>query len=392
MITRGEKIKAGIFFLSGVAILLGFLLLMGYLQGGPGGVQYSSLFDGVRSLREGAPVKFNGVEVGEVKSIKIAESDPGKVQVDYLVEHPHVRHINGNTVAQLVYLSPLSGQQCISLSPARPLDGEKEGRLRSGETIPTRPSDVAATVETIQQSLKNMNNLLSENREHVADLLKNTDKVMRSFRVLVGEPPPEGEKSVGLIGLTNQLAEMMPRLKKISQSMEQTTEKAGKSFESIQKVSARLDSIMKENQEEIAIAVQDLSRTLTEIRAGVEKNRPRVGAAAKSLKKATQQLKNIVGDIRQSWPSDRLQKDAQNWSRTLSDLQEATERSNQLAGSLQETSGNLDDMINRNRSAVRESLQDLAQAAKNLKDLTAKLKSRPSAVLFGGDAEKRELD
>ncbi|MEF8788128.1 MAG: MlaD family protein [Planctomycetota bacterium] len=392
MVTRSKKIKAGVFFLSGIAILLGFLLLLGFLQGGPAGVRYNSLFKGVRSLQEGTPVKFNGVRVGEVTSIKIARSDPGKVRVDYLVEQPHARHITDNTVAQLVYLSPISGQQCVSLAPSGPSDGKKSERLPAGASIPTRPSEVAATVEAIQKSLNNMNSLLSENRKYVDNLLKNTGEVMRSFRVLVGEPPRDGKKPVGLIELTDRLAKMIPRLEAISRRTEQTMAKAETSFESIQQVSSRLTAMMDENREDITTAVQNLSKTSTALREAVEKNQPRIGSAAADLQEASRTLNELVADIRGSWSSGRMKQDARNVSETLSELRKVTERTNRLARSLQETSSSLQGMVSENRETVRTSLRDVQRAADNLKELTATLKSRPSSVLFGGGEEKRELE
>ena len=391
MVTRSEKIKAGIFFLSGVVILVGFLLLLGYLQGGRTGVGYTSLFESVRSLQEGVAVKYSGVEVGEVTSIKIAESDPGKVRVDYLVEQPHARHITGNTVAQLVYLNPLSGQQCISLSPARTTAPAKQRRLPPGETIPTQPSDVAATVEAIQQSLNNLNSLLSENRQYVGDLLKNTDEVMRSFRVLVGQPPHKGEETVGLIQVTDQIAKMLPRLEEISERTERTMEEAEGSFENIRQISTRLEDMMDRNQENITAAVEDLSRTAAALREAVETNQPRIGSAAADLQQASEQVKELVGDIRGAWPSGQVQQDMRNWSQTVAELRKVTAQSSRLARSLQDNSAALDSVIARNREPLRSSLQDLARAAQNLKELTAALKARPSSVLFGGDEDKREL-
>lgn len=392
MVTRSEKIKAGIFFLAGAVILVGFLALLGFLQGGRAGYRYTSFFESVRSLQEGAAVKFNGVQVGKVTSIKIAESDPGKVRVDYLVEEPHDRHITRDTIAQLVYVNPLSGQQCISLSPAQKALHGKTAQLPAGETIPTRPSDVAATVEAIQKSLNNMNSLLSENRQYVGDLLKNTDQVMRSVRYLVGKPPEDGQKRAGLIELTNRLSELVPRLKEISDRTKQTMQQAQKSFEKIKDVSTDIEQVVAENRDEVATAVSNFSETSAAIRKAVSEGQPKVSSTVTNLEQVSRDVKSLVADLRGSWPEGRVKTDVRNLSGTLSQMEDLTEQARHLARSLNKTSSTLNSVMAGNRDTVQSSLNDLARAAENLRELTAMLKARPSALLTGSPPEKREIE
>ena len=78
------EIKVGIFVFVGLLILTTFILLIGDFKTWTSGYQLNFMFNFVNGVKIGAPVRFAGVDVGEVKEIKFTlapEDQITKVQI-----------------------------------------------------------------------------------------------------------------------------------------------------------------------------------------------------------------------------------------------------------------------------------------------------------------------
>lgn len=78
------ELKVGIFVFVGLLILTAFVLLIGDFKTWTSGYQVNFMFNFVNGVKIGAPVRFAGVDVGEVKEIKFIlapEEQITKVQI-----------------------------------------------------------------------------------------------------------------------------------------------------------------------------------------------------------------------------------------------------------------------------------------------------------------------
>ncbi|MBI5144882.1 MAG: MCE family protein [Candidatus Omnitrophica bacterium] len=78
------ELKLGVFVFVGMVILVLFILLIGDFQTWTSGYEVNFLFNFVNGVKIGAPVRFSGVDVGEVKAIKFLLNPPElkpKVQI-----------------------------------------------------------------------------------------------------------------------------------------------------------------------------------------------------------------------------------------------------------------------------------------------------------------------
>jgi paraquat-inducible protein B len=83
---EANKYKLGLFVLSGIALLVLVLFLLGIAAVFKPKVEFVTLFDeSVQGLELGAPVKFRGVTIGKVSSITVRPSD-NLVRVDMKAE------------------------------------------------------------------------------------------------------------------------------------------------------------------------------------------------------------------------------------------------------------------------------------------------------------------
>jgi len=76
------EMKVGVFVFIGLVILVIFILSIGGVKTWSSGYKVNFIFNFVNGVKHGAPVRFAGVDVGEVKSIKFYyDSGEGKTKV-----------------------------------------------------------------------------------------------------------------------------------------------------------------------------------------------------------------------------------------------------------------------------------------------------------------------
>ncbi len=80
METRANYTLIGILVLAGAALIAGFVLWLGSADYRRDFKAYDIVFDGPVSLEEGAAVRYIGIKVGEVDTVRIDRDDPSKVR------------------------------------------------------------------------------------------------------------------------------------------------------------------------------------------------------------------------------------------------------------------------------------------------------------------------
>lgn len=315
MITRSEKIKAGIFFVIGVVLLTVFLSFLGYLETREEGAVFHSYFTGVENLHKGAAVKYNGVQVGKVTDISIPSPGKPQVRVEYLVEKPKL--VTSNTSAQLTYTSYISGTQGISLTPRRSQCPQAQGQKVKNHRIPTCRSDVTMAFETLLDSVERLNSLLERNGPNIDELLVNTNSVLRDVRTLLsGAPRAEKAPPGSLISVAQRLDKLVLNLSHVSKNLDKTLTDAqdvfhrgNKTMGSIESLSQSAQNAIHNNEDELEQAITDFShacRTLRKasesLQAIMDDNRGTLNATLLNVLHSTQNMEELVRKLR-SQPS-----------------------------------------------------------------------------------------
>ena len=127
------ELKVGFFVFVGVVILVAFILLIGDFKTWTLGYEVNFVFNFVNGVKLGAPVRFAGVDVGEVKAINFLldpqEETKPKVQIVGWVKK-EVRIPLDSTV--WVNTLGLLGEKYIEIMPG--LDYQQS--LAKGQTLP----------------------------------------------------------------------------------------------------------------------------------------------------------------------------------------------------------------------------------------------------------------
>jgi phospholipid/cholesterol/gamma-HCH transport system substrate-binding protein len=136
------------------SVTLGVLL---FLMSGTGGIFTSKLtlrayFDNASGLRNGAPVRLNGVDIGNVKDIQIiASKEPTPVEVTMSVAK-YKEGVRKDSLAELSTAGVL-GETYIDIDSSQ----AKAGPVRDGDTLPAHfVPDFSDVVRASQSTLQNL--------------------------------------------------------------------------------------------------------------------------------------------------------------------------------------------------------------------------------------------
>ena len=171
METRANFVLIGAFTLAVIAAAFGFVLWFQNLHTTKARSPLRIVFEGpAAGLRNGGSVNFNGIRVGEVMSVKV--DNPRRVVALAMVENN--APIRKDTLVGLEFQG-LTGVAAISLkggevaAPAVPLDED------GVPTLTADPNALQDVTEAIRATLRNINQIVSENQESVKNSLHNVE-------------------------------------------------------------------------------------------------------------------------------------------------------------------------------------------------------------------------
>lgn len=217
METRANYLLVGLFILLFTIGLLAFVVWLAKFQVEQVLARYDVIYEGsVTGLKEGSPVRFSGVRVGQVTEIGLDPENPSQVRVSIEIEKK--TPVLSDTEASLE-LEGLTGGRYILLHggsrEATPLRASEDG---SPPVISARSSTLERVLEGAPDVLKSVNVLLTQatdllndrNRELIAELLENLAIITSSIA---------GHRDA-IQSLVGDTAETMDNLKSASQALE----------------------------------------------------------------------------------------------------------------------------------------------------------------------------
>ena len=225
-------------------ILLGAiaLLVVGLWVGGAGQAvpmsEYTVLFQrNVNGLTEGSPVRYLGVDVGQVRAIELAEA--GEMAVEVRIDVARSAPVDAGTFASLAYQG-ITGVAFINLAsepgehgPLLPTDG------RPHAVLPARDVGIAALLNAGPEVVGRLDTLLADahavldekNRRSVARILENVEQLTGALAEQRGELaalPARIRESLATLQVTLEqvrdvTAEARPELLATSKNLRQST-------------------------------------------------------------------------------------------------------------------------------------------------------------------------
>jgi phospholipid/cholesterol/gamma-HCH transport system substrate-binding protein len=164
------EMKVGIFVFFGLAILMVFILSIGGFKSWASGRYVKFNFGFINGVKIGAPVRFSGVDVGQVKKINFIFLPEGKTRVEIVgwiedrIKIPVDSTVWVNTLGLLgeKYIEIMPGKETTQfLSKGQSIDGIDPVAMHEMERILKKTAgDVSVTMEKISNGEGTVGKLL----------------------------------------------------------------------------------------------------------------------------------------------------------------------------------------------------------------------------------------
>jgi phospholipid/cholesterol/gamma-HCH transport system substrate-binding protein len=296
METRASYVLIGGFVVSVLALVFVAVIWLGRSEFHREKNYYDIYFSGsVTGLNTGAPVRYNGVQIGRVEEIQIDPANIERVRVTIQVDRPDV--IREGAVASLE-LQGITGYAFVQIT-----GGSKDSpRLqRSGSArypviaaIPSRLEKVFQSAPALLERTINVADRLADilndkNREAIAETLENLRTTTQALGGTGGQIDGmlvEGAKAVKELretlarvnGLTANLDSALNSKDGAVTRLNATMEQAEVTVRKVGDIADRLDTIVQENRP----AIRDFSqRTLTDLQQLISETRSLVGGLSR---------------------------------------------------------------------------------------------------------------
>ena len=290
METRAHYVLIGAFVLSAIALAFLFVLWLGQTQREFD--EYDVIFrERVSGLTDGAQVRFNGIQKGEVDDLRIDPDDPSIVIARVRLQKNTPVKTDTRAELELVGFTGLAVIQFVG--------GSKDASLLKDVTrgvprIEADASGFAAFLEGSGDIVNAANRLLSdENTEAFG-------RILASIDTLTGTMAEQDENLAATIensaAITRDLADPAERINSLTESLDDllkgdaqaTLAEARATLEQTRELVEKLDLIAEENREPLAIFTEQ----------GLAQVGPAVAEARRLMRTLDQVLREIDRDPR----------------------------------------------------------------------------------------------
>jgi phospholipid/cholesterol/gamma-HCH transport system substrate-binding protein len=201
------ELKVGLFVAAGLAVLLVFVLLIGDFKNQVSAYKVRFQFNFINGVREGAPVRFAGVDVGQVKKIKLApspEQNTTKIEIIGIIRKdikiPVDSQIWVNTLGILgeKYIDIMPGKNYTDFVPENavmigndPVAMHEFGELAKSiiQKLDASITEIKEVVGSVDDLTKNLDDGITKikNKEGTVGKLLYDDKLYNDLDALVND-------------------------------------------------------------------------------------------------------------------------------------------------------------------------------------------------------------
>lgn len=240
MYERTNYLAVGVFILISIVVLV----TIGFWIGGIGQTvpmtRYTIIFErDVNGLNEGSPVRYMGVDVGQVTTIQLFRAEDAAIEV--LIDVAESTPIDSGTYASLGYQG-ITGVAFINLAGERGRQGQLVAAAgQDYPVIPTRDVGIAALLNSGPEVMTQVNSILGdvsmllsdENLSATTQILENLNQLTGALadnRRALANLPVRLNESLARLEITLEHAaefseEAKPELLAATQNLRQTTDK-----------------------------------------------------------------------------------------------------------------------------------------------------------------------
>ena len=267
-VTNKQKIRLGFFVILTASALIAALYLIGKKQNIFGNTFYiSAVFDNVNGLKIGNNVRFSGINVGTVRSIKMINDTT--ICVDMAMEENILPHIKINSVAT-IGSDGLVGSMVVNIFPGK---------------VPARqlhPGDTLGSEKKI--STNDMISTLSITNQNASELSKQLLKITAAIN--------EGKGTLGLLVHDKAMGD---DLKATVSNLKSASEDVSKVVNDIQRVFTAIND--EENLLHVLVKDSVSARQFKNVMGNLEKSSQSIDSVISNLNEVILDVKNGKGTL-----------------------------------------------------------------------------------------------
>jgi ABC-type transporter Mla subunit MlaD len=284
--------KVGAFVLGCFSVLACTLIYLINAQLGGHVVPYHTYLRYAGGLEPGASVLFGGINVGKVKAVQPAVSDPTKIEI--LLEVKDSTPLNEKSVAKLGLVSVMSA---AALSITTGSNDAK--RLPPDSTI---PSQEAASLDEISSKLTvvadNANGLITEVRGELQGISGDVRVLLANLNSVAG---PHNQRNIRDV-LDNVNAMLATERPKVDQLTDRLNELSKHADETIQNVNGTVSDVrepVRKDVVELQNTLLEAKHLLADMQVIVKANDYKIDDTIENLRTATENLDDLTESVKQ---------------------------------------------------------------------------------------------
>ncbi|HJY81305.1 MAG TPA: MlaD family protein [Candidatus Binatia bacterium] len=284
--------KVGAFVIGCFSILAFTLIYLLNAQFGGNTVPYRTYLRYAGGLEPGASVLFGGINVGQVRAVRPAASDPTKIEI--LVDVQQNTPLNEKSVAKLGLVSVMSG---AALSITTGANDAK--RLPPGAAI---PSQEAASLDEIAGRMArvadNADGLITQARGELEGITGDARNLLANLNTVTGKPNQQKIQAV-LDNVNGLLATERPKIDRLTDQLNILSQHADETIQNVNSTVTDVHEPIRKDLADLQNTLLQAKQLLADMQVLVRANDFKIDDTIENLRSATDNLDQLTDSLKQ---------------------------------------------------------------------------------------------
>jgi phospholipid/cholesterol/gamma-HCH transport system substrate-binding protein len=284
--------KVGAFVLGCFSILAFTVIYLINVQLSGHTVPYRTYLRYAGGLEPGASVLFGGINVGKVKAVHPAPSDPTKIEI--LLDVKQDTPVNEKSVAKLGLVSVMSGA-ALSITTG----GNDARRLPPGSTI---SSQEAASLDEIAGKMAvvadNANALITQARGELEGISGDARSLLANMNTVTGKPNQRRIQEV-LDNVNGMLATERPKIDRLTDQLNVLSQHADATIQNVNGTVNDVREPVRKDLAELQNTLLEAKQMLADMQVLVRANDFKIDDTIENLRTATENIDQLTESVKQ---------------------------------------------------------------------------------------------
>jgi phospholipid/cholesterol/gamma-HCH transport system substrate-binding protein len=284
--------KVGAFVLGCFSILAFTVIYLINVQLSGHTVPYRTYLRYAGGLEPGASVLFGGINVGKVKAVHPAPSDPTKIEI--LLDVKQDTPVNEKSVAKLGLVSVMSGA-ALSITTG----GNDARRLPPGSTI---SSQEAASLDEIAGKMAvvadNANALITQARGELEGISGDARSLLANMNTVTGKTNQRRIQEV-LDNVNGMLATERPKIDRLTDQLNVLSQHADATIQNVNGTVNDVREPVRKDLAELQNTLLEAKQMLADMQVLVRANDFKIDDTIENLRTATENIDQLTESVKQ---------------------------------------------------------------------------------------------